>query len=308
MSTVARYPSTVMVSVVCPWDDEEQLDEGVFRREIAHALDAGFRRIYVFGTAGEGYAVDSARFRRVIDVFGDALAGTGATPMVGVIGLSTGAVLERLAVAHEMGFREFQISLPAWSALSDDEVVTFTTQVCGAYPDAAFMHYNTGRVGRIVDGALYRRLVESIPNLVATKTMTSDVGVVAGVVREAPELMHFLTEGTIATGALHGEVALLATFGALAPSKSWAILDAANAGRHNEAAEIGAWFARLSDVVLGPLMTDRRVDGAYDKLIERLSPGLEDFPLRMLSPYRTISDDEAAQAARLLREHFPDCG
>jgi dihydrodipicolinate synthase/N-acetylneuraminate lyase len=307
MSTAARYPSTAMVSVVCPWDDDERLDEAVFRREIAHALEAGFRRIYVFGTAGEGYAVDGARFRRVIEVFGDALAGTDATPMIGVIGLSTGAVLERLAVAHEMGFREFQISLPAWSVLSDDEVVTFMTQVCGAYPDAVFMHYNTARVGRIVDGGLYRRLVRSIPNLVATKTMTSDVGVVAGVVRDAPELMHFLTEGTIATGALHGEVALLGTFGALAPRKSWAILEAAKAGRHQEAAEIGAWFARLSDVVLAPFMTDRRVDGAYDKLIERLSPGLEDFPLRMLSPYRTISDDEAAEAARLLREHFPDC-
>src|SRR5437773_6698405 len=26
-SMPARYPSTVMVSVVCPWDDREQLDE-----------------------------------------------------------------------------------------------------------------------------------------------------------------------------------------------------------------------------------------------------------------------------------------
>jgi hypothetical protein len=137
--------------------------------------------------------------------------------------------------------------------------------------------------------------------------MTSDLGVVAGVVREAPELMHFLTEQSIATGSLHGEVALLGTFGALAPKKSWSLLDAANAGRHHEAAEIGAWFARLTDVVLVPFMADRRVDGAYDKLIERLSPGLQDFPLRMLSPYRTISDNEAARAARLLREHFPDC-
>ena len=304
---MARYPSTVMVSVVCPWDDDEQLDEGIFRREIRHAVEAGFRRIYVFGTAGEGYAVDSARFRHVIEVFGDELAGTDATPMVGVIGLSTANVLERLAVAHSMGFREFQVSLPAWSVLSDDEVVTFLTEVCGSYPDARFMHYNTARVGRVVDGALYRKLVDLIPNLVATKTMTADVGVVGGVVREAPELMHFLTEQTIATGALHGEVALLGTFGALAPRKSWAILEASVAGRHHEAAEIGAWFARLNYLVLAPFMADRRVDGAYDKLIERLSPGLEDFPLRMLSPYRTISDEEADEAAQLLCEHFPDC-
>ncbi len=304
---MARYPSTVMVSVVCPWDDGERLDEAVFRREIQHALEAGFRQIYVFGTAGEGYAVDGARFRRVIEVFGDELAGTDATPMVGVIGLSTANVLERLAVAYDLGFRAFQISLPSWSVLSDDEVVTFLTTVCGAYPDAVFMHYNTARVGRIVDGALYRRIVPLVPNLVATKTMTADVAVVAGVVREAPELMHFLTEQTIALGSLHGEVALLGTFGSLAPRKSWAILEAAATGRHHEAAEIGAWFARLSDVVLAPFMADRRVDGAYDKLIERLSPGLEDFPLRMLSPYRTISNDEADTAARLLREHFPDC-
>ena len=74
---MARYPSTVMVSVVCPWDDDEQLDEAVFRREFGHALKAGFRQIYVFGTAGEGYAVDTARFRRVIEVFGDEMARTG---------------------------------------------------------------------------------------------------------------------------------------------------------------------------------------------------------------------------------------
>lgn len=304
---MARHPSTVMVSVVCPWDDAEQLAEEVFRREIRHALDAEFRRIYVFGTAGEGHAVDGARFRRVIEVFGDELGGTDATPMVGVIGMSTANVLERISIAHDMGFRSFQISLPAWFEVTDAEVVTYFETVCGAFPDSEFMHYNTARARRLVDGPLYREVVAAVPNLVATKTMTSDLGVVAGVVRDAPELMHFLTEQSIATGALHGEVALLGTFGALAPKRSWALLEAANAGRHREAAEIGAWFARLTEVVLVPFMADRRVDGAYDKLIERLSPGLEDFPLRMLSPYRTISDEEAAEAARLLAEHFPDC-
>lgn len=304
---MSRYPATVMVSAVCPWDAGQRLDEAMFRREIAHDVAAGFRHLYVFGTAGEGYAVDGARFRQVIEVFGDALAGTEATPMVGVIGLSTAAVVERLAVAHELGFREFQVSLPAWSALSDAEVLTYFDDVCGAFPDARFMHYNTARVGRLVEGPLYRRLVERVPNLVATKTMTADLGIVAGVVRDAPELTHFLTEQSIAVGALHGSVALLGTFGALAPRRSWALFEAARDGRFEEAAAIGAWFARLSATVLGPLMAERRVDGAYDKLIARLSPGLEDFPLRMLSPYATISDAEAAAAAATLRDAFPDC-
>jgi hypothetical protein len=127
------------------------------------------------------------------------------------------------------------------------------------------------------------------------------------VVSAAPELMHFLTEQSVAYGSLFGEVALLGTFGALAPSKSWALLEASNSGDAQGAAAIGAWFDRLSDEVFAPLMVDRRVDGAYDKAITKLSAGLNNFPLRMLSPYRTISDDEFAAAQVTLRERFPDC-
>jgi dihydrodipicolinate synthase/N-acetylneuraminate lyase len=303
---MARYPSTVMVSIVCPWDDDERLDEAVFRRAIQHALTGGFRHLYVFGTAGEGYAVDSARFRRVIEVFGDELAGSDAHPTIGVIGMSTAAVVERLAVAHALGFRAFQISLPSWSVPTDVEVVTYFESVCGAFPDSTFMHYNTGRVGRLVDGRLYAEIVDRVPNLVATKTMTGDLAVVAGVVRDAPELMHFLTEQSIAYGGLFGEVALLGTFAALAPERSWALLDAVQGGRHEEAARIGSWFVALNEAIFAPLMVDRRVDGAYDKTIERLAPGMGDFPLRMLSPYRTISEAEFEGALSTLRERFPE--
>jgi dihydrodipicolinate synthase/N-acetylneuraminate lyase len=303
---MARYPSTVMVSIVCPWDDDEQLDEANFRRATRHALASGFQHLYVFGTAGEGYAVDTARFRDVVAALRDETTGTDAQPMVGVIGLSTANVMERLRVAHDLGFRAFQISLPSWSPLADGEVVDYLEAVCGTFPDSAFMHYNTAKSGRLVDGALYREVVERVPNLVATKTMTSDLGLVAGVVRDAPELMHFLTEQSIAYGGLFGEVALLGTFAALAPEQSWALLDAVRNGRPVEAAEIGSWFERLSHTVFDALMVDRRVDGAYDKTIEKLSKGMAGFPLRMLSPYRTVSELEFEDTWRRLSEAFPE--
>ena len=303
---MARYPSTVMVSVVCPWDEAERLDEPIFRRAIRLALAADFRHLYVFGTAGEGYAVDTDRFRQVAEVFADELSGTDAQPMIGVIGLSTANVLERLAVAHRLGFVAFQVSLPSWWPLTDAEVVTYFETVCGAFPDSSFMHYNTARAGRLVSGALYAQIVERVPNLVATKTMTGDLSVVAGVVRDAPELMHFLTEQSIAYGSLFGEVALLGTFGTLAPDQSWALLAAARDGHHPEAAAIGSWFERLNAAIFAPLMADRRVDGAYDKTIQRLAPGMDDFPLRMLSPYRTVSEAEFEGARRTLHAEFPE--
>lgn len=305
-TAVARYPSTVMVSIVCPWDDDERLNETQFRRAIDHALGAGFRHLYVFGTAGEGYAVDGERFRRVVEVFLGGTAGADVHPMIGVIGLSSGAVLERLHVAYGLGARAFQVSLPAWSVLDDAEVGAYFETVCGAFPDAVFMHYNTARVGRIVDGALYREIAARVPNLVATKTMSGELSVVSGVVRDAPELMHFLTEQSIAYGSLFGDVALLGTFGALAPERSWDLLHAAREGRHVEAAAIGSWFQRLSADLFAPIMVDRRVDGAYDKTIQRLVPDMHDFPLRMLSPYRTVSEPEFAAALATLRERYPE--
>jgi len=295
-----------MVSIVCPWDDDERLDEPMFRRATRHALNAGFEQLYVFGTAGEGYAVDTPRFGRVVEVFADELAGTETTWIIGVIGLSSANVIERVALAHELGARAFQISLPSWSTLNDEEVITYFETVCGAFDDSTFMHYNTERVGRIVDGALYSRIIDRVPNLVATKTMTSDLGTVAGVVRDTPELMHFLGEQSIAYGSLFGDVALLGTFGALAPEQSWELLGAAREGHHREAAEIGAWFGRLSADLFAPLFADRRVDGAYDKTIQKLSRGMDDFPLRMLSPYRTVSDDEFAGAVETLRRGYPE--
>ena len=305
---MARYPSTVMVSVVCPWDDDEQLDEAMFRRAIRHALDAGFRHIYVFGTAGEGYAVDSrpvpaGRSRSSATSW----PGTDAQPMVGVIGLSTANVLERLGVAHDLGFRAFQISLPTWSPLDDAEVVAYFEAVCGAFPDSPFMHYNTARVGRLVDGGLYRELVDRVPNLVATKTMTGDLGVVAGrrprragadalpdgavdrvrrAVRRGRAARDVRRPGAEAVvGAPRGRPARVAT---RRPPRS------------------ASWFERLNDTIFAPLMVDRRVDGAYDKTIEKLSPGHGRTSrcgcCRRTGPSRTPSSRTPGD----LRDRFPE--
>ena len=82
--------------------------------------------------------------------------------MVGVIGLSTANVLERVRVAHDLGFREFQFSLPSWSVLADAEVLGYLRDVCGAFPDSLFMLYNTTKVGRVVTGPLLREAAAAL--------------------------------------------------------------------------------------------------------------------------------------------------
>src|SRR5439155_24400062 len=114
---MARYPPVILVACPSPWDDRDELVEDLLREEVRLVLAAGFEHCYVFGTGGEGYAVDTRRFRQVVDVFHEEVDGKPVSAMVGVIGLSTVQIVERLEYAHDVGFRMFQISLPSWGPL-----------------------------------------------------------------------------------------------------------------------------------------------------------------------------------------------
>jgi dihydrodipicolinate synthase/N-acetylneuraminate lyase len=109
----------VLVSCEIPWDDDEQLLEEVFRHEIQQVL-RHFNHLDIFGTAGEGYAVDMPRFQAIVRIFYTETRGPDVHPRVGVMELSTAQIIEKIAFAYDVGFRIFQISLPSWGTVTDD--------------------------------------------------------------------------------------------------------------------------------------------------------------------------------------------
>ena len=106
---MARYPQAILVSCEIPWDEDSNLMEDVFRKEVRVTLQEGFNNLYIFGTAGEGYAIDTARFRQIVQIFYEETRGQDVHPMVGIIGLSTPNIVERAGIAHGIGFRTFQL-------------------------------------------------------------------------------------------------------------------------------------------------------------------------------------------------------
>lgn len=301
---MARYPQSVLVSCEIPWDEQENLLEAVFRREIQHTLQH-FNHLYIFGTAGEGYAVTTAQFQRIVRIFYEETRGPAVQPMVGVIGLSTANIVERIGFAYETGFRVFQISLPAWGALNNTELLTFFKDVCGAFPQAKFLHYNLPRTKRVLEGPEYRRLIDAIPNLVATKNTGGGLDRAASLMTHAAELQHFFGEANFPHGCLYGECSLLSSFGPMSPHKAWALFEAGRAGNLPAMFTLQKEFHELLVGVLGPLLAEGRIDGAYDKLLVRLG-GLEEMPLRLLSPYQGFSEEQYQACKRVLQERFAD--
>jgi dihydrodipicolinate synthase/N-acetylneuraminate lyase len=304
---MARYPQTILVSCEIPWDEREQLIEDVFRKEVQMVLALGFSHLYIFGTAGEGYAVDSTRFRQIVEIFRQETSGADIHPQVGVIGLSTATIVERIAVAHQAGFRTFQISLPSWGALNDVELLTFFKDVCGAFPDSRFLHYNLPRAKRLLTGADYRRIADAVPNLAATKNTGGGAQRANDLMRHAPDLQHFFGEDNFMHGCMSGECSLLASFGPMVPRKTQAYFAAGRAQDHKTMLTLQHGFANLLADVFGPLLAQGRIDGAYDKLIVRLG-GLAEMPLRLLSPYQGFDEQEYQAARRVFVEQYADWG
>ncbi|MFN7770762.1 MAG: dihydrodipicolinate synthase family protein [Planctomycetaceae bacterium] len=302
MSDAARrFPTGLMSTCCIPWTAEFQLDEPVFRSSIRSAL-SGTPHLYVFGTAGEGYAVTAAQYRRIVGVFADEIRRGGADPMVGVIDLSLGTILERIQQARELGVRLFQISLPSWGAVSTAELHQFFDAVCGGFPDCRFLHYNLPRTKRLVTGREYGELARRHANLVATKNCGDSLSHIQSLIEDAPELTHFLSENGYVYGSLWGECGILVSF-----IMNWPRLhELYEAGRRRDVARLVAIQREIRIVIqtLFETVPDNRIDGSYDKLFEKMYHS--EFPLRLLPPYIGSSDEEFEAFVKLLAQRLPD--
>ncbi len=299
-----RYQQAILVSCEIPWDEQENLLEDLFREEVRRTLQVGFNNLYVFGTAGEGYAVDTARFQQIVRVFHEETRGEGVFPQVGVIGLSTANILERITFACETGFRAFQISLPSWGVLDDTEMLRFFSDVCGAFPDCKFLHYNLPRTKRVLTGEHYRRVADVVPNLVATKNTGTNHESTIDLLKKAPELQHFLTEGMFPFGTLCGECSVLSSFGPMLPSKTKELFEYAVTGQIEKLFRLHKEYMKVITDVTAPMRGPAKIDGAYDKVLVRLS-GLP-MPLRLLSPYEGLPMSVYEECRRVLHEEYPD--
>jgi dihydrodipicolinate synthase/N-acetylneuraminate lyase len=298
-----RYRTCILAACCVPWTDDFAFAEEIFRRQVRHLIGHGISDLYIFGTAGEGYAVTESQFDEITEVFLDETRGDGVQGMIGVISLSLPTIIERIERAREMGARRFQLSLPSWGTLRDTELDIFFRETCGRFPDCEFLHYNLQRAGRIITGAEYGRLAELHANLVATKNSTADTHRLRSLLTEAPQLQHFITEAGFAEAAMMGECGLLISVANtnLALGRTYF-----EAGRRRDGAalaETGREASQLITELLKLVGSDTHMDGAFDKLFCRVNDS--QFPLRLLPPYEGANEAVFEQFVKLLKKKYP---
>ena len=285
-------PSTnaaILATAVVPWNERFEFDEASFRRQVRTIAAELTQHIYIFGTAGEGYAVSEAQFDQVARAFWESAAENGVSPMVGVISLSLPTIIDRIRRCSALGFRTFQLSLPSWGMLNDQEVDRFFAETCGRFPDCQFHHYNLLRTKRLLTSVEYRRVAEAHPNLVGVKASTSDPAVLADLLTVSPRLRFFFTEMGYAIARRTHETGFLISLASVNPIRAKQFVAGDDAQRTADVADFQVMAAALKEISANRF----HIDGAYDKMLFRMSDPT--FPLRLLPPYSYASEEDFAR-------------
>jgi len=297
-----RYQQAILVSCELPWDDRGELLEEVFRKEIRATLNH-FNNLYIFGTAGEGYAVVNSQFKEIVGIFREETNKDDVHPMVGVIGMSTPQIVERVGIAYDIGFRAFQIALPPWERLNDVEYMTYFMDVCSSFPNAKFIHYNLPRAKRVLLGPEYQRLEEAVPNLAGTKNTQSDIRDIVSIATHTSEMQHFWGEFGFPHGCLYDECSILSSYGTLFPTKTKEFFHYGVTGQIEKLFRMQVEYIEVRDAFFRTVEGYDRIDGAFDKMIVRAS-GV-DMPLRLLSPYQYFDGEIFEACLASVKERFP---
>lgn len=298
-----RYPRCIMATAVIPWDERGEFVEDLFRHEVRTLLGGLTKHLYLFGTAGEGYAVSDRQFDRIVRVFQEEMKAGGAEAMVGIINLSLSTIVERIAHGRELGVRKFQISLPSWGALTETEIFSFFQHTCGKFRDCQFMHYNLPRTKRIVTGKEYGRLASENPNLVATKNCTDSITRIEELLTYSPQLRHFLGESGYAYGSLIGEFGLLASTVVTNHKSAQAFFEAGIRRDGETLLSMQRELEAYARDFIGLVDNGAHIDGTFDKMLWKLSDPR--FPLRLLPPYQHSTDEIFQKFRTLLKERYP---
>jgi dihydrodipicolinate synthase/N-acetylneuraminate lyase len=283
----APWPEILGTAVV-PWNEHFQFEEERFRRQV-HILARDLtRHLYIFGTAGEGYAVDETQFDQICRAFWESSQEAGVTPMAGVISLSLPTIVARIERARALGFRLFQLSLPSWGPLNDRELDRFFAETCGRFRDCEFHHYNLMRTKRLLTSVEYARLAAAHPNFVAVKQSTTDPAVIADLMTVTPRLRFYLTEFGYTIARRTHDVGLLISLASVNPERAKAFVAGTDAQRT-------AGVEELRLMVTGLKSPDDRyqIDGAFDKMLYRVTDPT--FPLRLLPPYESATEADFAR-------------
>lgn len=287
-------------TVLLPLRDDDSVDFGRLADQLDRLAAAGLSGIYAHGTAGEFNTLDGGEYDRINEL----LAATGVPFQIGASHPSAQATVDRVRRAKHLAPGAFQVILPDWVRLHDDETVAFLTRVAEEADPIPLVLYNPPHAKTPVPPALLGRLATAVPSLVGTKTAGGDREWFQAMRSAAPGRAIFVPGHTLASALALGAHGSYSNVAAMSPAGAvrWyetTLRDEA-AGLDIER-RIGAFFAAH----VAPLQADGLSNPALDRFLAAVG-GWTDAGTRPRWPLRGAPEHAVEAARRAARDIVPE--
>jgi len=102
-------PTGLVVPIITPVDDQDQVDEPAYRAQISYLIEAGVDALFIGGTAGEGPLLEINQWQRMVEIARD--QGGDQIPLLGgVTGTSTANVIDKIQRLEQLDYHFFVVT------------------------------------------------------------------------------------------------------------------------------------------------------------------------------------------------------
>jgi len=237
----------IIPAVVTPFDKNEDVDEGGFRKIINYLIDSGVHGLFPVGSQGEFFSLTNEEKKRLIDIAVEETRGrVFVMPNTGAI--TTRESIELSQYAEEAGADCVSVITPFFISPNQEELYHHIKDICQSVKIPVLCYNNPGRTGGVaLTPATLARLAEEVPNFAGIKDSSGDLTLVAEMIRLCPP--HFkviMGRDSLIYGALtYGATGAIAATANVAPKLIVGIYRAVKEGDFNKAKEYQRELAPL---------------------------------------------------------------
>ena len=237
----------IIPAVVTPFDENEDVDEGGFRKIINYLIDNGVHGLFPVGSQGEFFSLTNEEKKRLMDIAVEEARGrVFVMPNTGAI--TTRESIELTQYAEKAGADCVSVITPFFISPNQEELFEHIKAICQSVKIPVLCYNNPGRTGGVaLTPATLARLAEEVPNFAGIKDSSGDLTLVAEMIRLCPP--HFkviMGRDSLIYGALtYGAAGAIAATANVAPKLIVGIYRAVREGDFNKAKEYQRELAPL---------------------------------------------------------------
>ena len=171
-------------ALVTPFRSDGSLDEATLRRLVRRQIDAGINFLVPCGTTGESPTLTRAEHLRVVQITIEE-ADRKTPVLAGAGGYNTHEVIELAQELERMGADGILSVTPYYNKPTQEGLFQHYSAIAAAIRIPIVVYSVQGRTGVNVEPATLGRLAQ-IPNIVAVKEASGNIGQMANVIHEVP--------------------------------------------------------------------------------------------------------------------------